>query len=179
MYTTGDFMRSNTFTVNDIDALVAEFKRHHISLSVDANTPDDWHDVAGHTAAANTLTLRGYAGMPSIDPYLWGTNADGACWEPRAHPERDPAACVNCPIPMNSHPDTSWIAQDVPQVVSRHLAPGQVAVFHALSIQSRMEWLSGYALAINSAGERREVSLYDINDLAAELTDQPVTEAAN
>ena len=69
--------------------------------------------------------------------------------------------------------DTDDIIEiDVPTIVSEHLADDEVAIFMEAGAE-KLRYIVGYAVAINSKGEREEVSLYDIYELAAGLTDKP------
>jgi hypothetical protein len=52
--------------------------------------------------------------------------------------------------------------------VATHLQEGQVAVFLEIG-QEKMRYFVGHAIAINSKGERQEVSINDIYQLAEEL----------
>jgi len=64
---------------------------------------------------------------------------------------------------------------DVIEEVIPHLAEGSVAVFIEAG-HEKARYISGYAYAVNSKGERRAVNLNDIYKLAAELGSD-VTEA--
>lgn len=57
---------------------------------------------------------------------------------------------------------------DVPELVAEHLDEGEVAVFMEAGAE-KLRYVCGYATAINSAGERRDVSLDSIYELAKEL----------
>jgi hypothetical protein len=61
-----------------------------------------------------------------------------------------------------------YVEADVPAIVAEHLAADEVAVFMEAGAE-KLRYVSGSAIAINGAGERREVALRDIYDLAAEL----------
>ncbi len=61
---------------------------------------------------------------------------------------------------------------DVPLLVSEHLIDGAVAIFMESGAE-KLRYVTGYAEAINSKGERTSISLTDIYEAAAELTDTP------
>lgn len=61
---------------------------------------------------------------------------------------------------------------DVVGLVSEHLDPGYVAVFMECGAE-KLRYLTGFAVAVNSKGERREVSIHDIYAKAAELAVEP------
>ena len=61
---------------------------------------------------------------------------------------------------------------DVADEISQHLADGEVAIFME-SGHEKLRYVSGIALAINSAGETKKVDMDDIHGLAKELTDRP------
>lgn len=54
---------------------------------------------------------------------------------------------------------------DVAELVAPHLVDGEVAVFMESGAE-KLRYVSGHAIAINSQGERREIDLNDIYDLA-------------
>lgn len=68
------------------------------------------------------------------------------------------------------------VEADVPEVVARHLADEEVAVFVEAGAE-KLAYVRGEAIAINAAGERRTVSLLMIYKLARELGAN-VTDAA-
>lgn len=57
---------------------------------------------------------------------------------------------------------------DLLSIIGEHLKEGSVAILVEL-VADKMRVLFGAARAINSAGERRSVSLFDIDKLAEEL----------
>jgi len=61
---------------------------------------------------------------------------------------------------------------DVPVLVSKHLMDDEVAIFMEAGAE-KLRYVTGYAEAINSKGERTGINLFDIYELAAELTDKP------
>lgn len=61
---------------------------------------------------------------------------------------------------------------DLAGLVSEHLVEGEVAIFMEVGAE-KLRYVSGYAEAINSKGERKSISLNNIYDLAAGLTDSP------
>lgn len=61
-----------------------------------------------------------------------------------------------------------YVEADLFGVVAQHLAEGEVAVFLEAGAE-KLRYICGFAVAINARGERREVGLNDIYDLAAEL----------
>jgi hypothetical protein len=87
---------------------------------------------------------------------ILGDDPDGAGWPSWAYDEEN---------------DTD-IEIDLPAVVSEHLADGEVAIFMESGAE-KLRYIVGYAEAINNKGERREVSLNSIYELAGELTDRP------
>lgn len=60
--------------------------------------------------------------------------------------------------------------------VATHLVEGSVAVLQEVGFE-KLRYLVGYAVAVNSAGETRSVSLEDLDEQAAALGEH-VTEAA-
>lgn len=61
---------------------------------------------------------------------------------------------------------------DLVVAVSEHLQDGEVAIFMESGAE-KLRYIVGYAEAINSDGERADVSLNNIYALAADLTDRP------
>lgn len=57
---------------------------------------------------------------------------------------------------------------EMTKVVAGHLVEGEVAILEEIGAE-KLRYLCGYALAVNSKGETREVSLSNIVDLAREL----------
>lgn len=57
---------------------------------------------------------------------------------------------------------------NIADVVSGHLAPGEVAIFMEAGAEKH-RYVSGHAIAINAAGDICQVGLSDIYDLAAQL----------
>jgi hypothetical protein len=61
---------------------------------------------------------------------------------------------------------------DLPAIVSEHLEDDEVAIFMESGAE-KLRYVVGYAVAVNNKGEREEVSLYDIYELAAGMTSKP------
>lgn len=61
---------------------------------------------------------------------------------------------------------------DLAEFLVPHLAPKEVAVVMKIG-NEKMRYLNGYAMAVNSRGETRQIALYSIYNLAEELTDEP------
>lgn len=61
---------------------------------------------------------------------------------------------------------------DIAELVSEHLKDDSVAIFMEVGAE-KLRYVVGYAVAINSKGEREQVSLMDIYELAAGLTNKP------
>lgn len=57
---------------------------------------------------------------------------------------------------------------DFCEIVSKHLADDEVAIFQEIGFE-KMRYLTGYALAVNSKNESRQIGICDIYDLAKEL----------
>lgn len=66
---------------------------------------------------------------------------------------------------------------DLPKLIAGFLAPGSVAIFMEVGAEG-LNYLVGFAEAINSQGQRRKVDLSQIYALAKELTDKDVSEVA-
>lgn len=174
------YLTTDPFRVTSISALVMELQQHDLSTDdnldhngaydpeVDLRVSDEFHLIV-RAHPDGTVTLDSADGLPEIDPSLWHDGSDSdACYAPFTGDNTPEGQCTRCGKTLDAHPNTEWIAQDVPQIVSRHLIPGEVAVFTTVTIGSRGS-LSGEAHAINSAGERKSVALADIDDLAAAL----------
>jgi len=52
--------------------------------------------------------------------------------------------------------------------IAELLVDGEVAIFYEIG-NEKLRYLTGYAVAVNNKGERREVSLYSIEEIAKEL----------
>jgi hypothetical protein len=61
-----------------------------------------------------------------------------------------------------------WYDFDVADFVAPHLADGWVAIFEEIGHETS-RYVNGYAVAVNNLGQKREVGLYEINDLAKQL----------
>jgi len=61
---------------------------------------------------------------------------------------------------------------DITEIVSRHLANGEVAIFMESGAE-KLRYITGCAIAVNNKGEYRIVELGDIYTLAQDLTDRP------
>ncbi len=59
---------------------------------------------------------------------------------------------------------------DIADLVSGHLAAGEVAIFMEAGAE-KYRYVSGHAIAINAAGDTCQVGLSDIYELAAQLGD--------
>lgn len=59
--------------------------------------------------------------------------------------------------------------------LSKHLADDEVAIVMEVGYE-KMRYLNGYAVAVNSKGEKFEISLGHINNLAAKLTTKPAAD---
>ena len=55
---------------------------------------------------------------------------------------------------------------DITEIVARHLAPGEVAVFQHIG-NEKLRYLNGYSVAVDSTGKSVRVDLDDIYVLAA------------
>jgi len=60
---------------------------------------------------------------------------------------------------------------DIPEMVSKHLADGEVAVFMESGAE-KLRYIIGFAEAINSDGERVSLDLNNIYELAKTLTNR-------
>lgn len=65
---------------------------------------------------------------------------------------------------------------DLPEIVSKHLVDGDVAIFMESGAE-KLRYIVGYAEAINNKGERKSINLEQIFELAQELGTN-VTDAA-
>lgn len=65
----------------------------------------------------------------------------------------------------------------VQEVADSHLADGHVAVFLEVGAE-KLRYVTGFAVAINNKGERKELTLGSIYDLATPLGDK-ITEATH
>lgn len=61
---------------------------------------------------------------------------------------------------------------DLPDYVSQYLADDSVAIFMETGAE-KLRYVVGYAVAVNNKGEQVTVSLNDIYEMAAELTNKP------
>ena len=61
---------------------------------------------------------------------------------------------------------------DIAELVSEHLEEDSVAILMEVGAE-KLRYVVGYAVAINSKGEREDISLMDIYELAAGLTNKP------
>jgi len=80
-------------------------------------------------------------------------------------------------IPTKLEPSDGSDPDDAPDVdfmaeLAKHLKDGEVAIVVTTG-HMKLQYLTGTAVAVNSRGERRVVSLDDIYVQAAELTDRP------
>lgn len=134
--------RTNYFRVRDVDAFKATLALVHPDIKVvDGDPPSN---PAGSVALIETLG----EGWPSpCDSYV--DDGDGAC--------------DDCGTP-GEHPDE----YDILDLIAEHLVEGDVAVTIVAGAE-RTRYVTGRAVAINSAGDRRVVSLDDIYPLAAQL----------
>ncbi len=67
-----------------------------------------------------------------------------------------------------SYDPTTQSDIDFPEELAKHLVDGHVAVVEEIGWE-KMRYLVGYAIAVNSKAETREVSLNDIYDAAKDL----------
>jgi hypothetical protein len=70
-----------------------------------------------------------------------------------------------------------YIDVDIADLVASHLVDGEVAIFMECGAE-KLRYITGNATAINSKGERRDIALSNIYDLAKELSDGDITEAS-
>lgn len=87
---------------------------------------------------------------------LLGNNADGAGWPTYKYDEA-----------RDDHEDLDLVDEVFP-----YLADGEVAIFMEVGAE-KLRFLIGYAEAVNNKGERDIISLTDIYERAAKLTDRP------
>jgi hypothetical protein len=69
-----------------------------------------------------------------------------------------------------------YVEVDVADVIAGHLADDEVAVLVEAGAE-KLRYVAGFAVAINGVGERREIALHHIYELASELGPN-VSEAA-
>jgi len=87
---------------------------------------------------------------------IWGNNPDGAGW----------------PTMIFNDETNDWDDFDLPLFVADYLADDSVAIFMEVGYE-KIRYLVGYAIAVNSKGETRDVSIHDIYEKAVELTNNP------
>ena len=87
---------------------------------------------------------------------ILGNNEDGRGW----------------PVWIQGVESDTEIEIDLPNMVAEHLQDGEVAIFMEVG-NEKLRYLNGYATAINNKGERRDIGLNDIYDIAKELTNKP------
>ena len=61
---------------------------------------------------------------------------------------------------------------DITKIISEHLIDGEVAIFMDAGAE-KLRYVAGSAFAINNKGESKSLRLWDIYDMARELTDRP------
>ena len=97
---------------------------------------------------------------------VWDDRKDGRVG---IHPEDDSGGWPNESWPEG---DDDPYEFDVVDVVSAHLADGEVAILFEVGSE-KLRYIEGYAVAVNSKGQRRRVNLKNIYKLAEKLTDRP------
>ena len=73
------------------------------------------------------------------------------------------------PSEVYNHEDGEGVELDIMQEISKHLVKGEVAILME-SGHEKKRYCSGYAMAVNSAGEYRDIGIDAIYDMAKELT---------
>lgn len=76
--------------------------------------------------------------------------------------------CGCFPFSRYDEDEQGWVGVNIPAAIAPHLMDGDVCVLKEVS-HMKLASLSGWALAINSEGETRSVSLDAIYDLAKEI----------
>jgi hypothetical protein len=61
---------------------------------------------------------------------------------------------------------------NLPQLIAAHLAEGEIAILMEAGAE-KLRYVMGEAVAVNSHGETRSLTLHSIYELAQELTDAP------
>jgi hypothetical protein len=89
---------------------------------------------------------------------LMDDNPDGGGW---------------CVLPKGADGEADWDAEyvDIADFLAAHLADGEVAIVME-SGHEKYRYVTGWAIAVNSRGERKCVSIDDIYILARDLTDR-------
>lgn len=64
--------------------------------------------------------------------------------------------------------ENDWDEVDVSDIIAAHLPPGEVCIITEVGNEA-MRYLSGWAVAVNAAGDKVEVDLASITDLARSL----------
>jgi hypothetical protein len=77
-------------------------------------------------------------------------------------------------LPKGADGEADWDAEyvDIADFLAAHLADGEVAIVME-SGHEKYRYVTGWAIAVNSRGERKCVSIDDIYILARDLTDRP------
>jgi hypothetical protein len=123
-------------------------------------------DPESFRAAIATLSGVSLETEPEGRFCLLSDNPDGGGWSVTAAPADDTDADLDSLDPSEEEP------LDLAEFLAGHLAEGEVAIIIE-SGHEQHSYCSGWALAVNAAGETRRVSLNDIYGLARELTDRP------
>lgn len=180
--------RSNYFRVRDLAAFREDFDRHGLALADwdspmtgdlildtdETNQPEG--SVALFAAGSDHGTWPFVGEKDQIIEKL--EDLDLACnsYEPLTQEGRHPLEtydesdlpCDACGKYREEHTDTRPYAENIEELVSRHLIAGDVAVFMEAGAE-KFRYVGGAAVAVNSHGETVSVNLDDIYDKAADL----------
>lgn len=185
--------RSNYFRVKDLTAFKNDLTRHGL-------TATGWYDQhCGHLVldTDETNEPKGSIALFATDdhgtwPFLGDRDEivyrleEVACnaYEPLSAGGRRAGwvyneanlPCDSCAQPQKAHTDTTAYADDISQLVSRHLVDGDVAVFMEAGAE-KQRYVGGSAVAVNNRGDVVSLCLDDIYDKAADMG-QTLTQAS-
>lgn len=143
--------RSEDFRVRDPQALRADLAAWGVVEDVEV------HETSGAPDGTVYLIARTDKGdWPSFEPD-WV--ADRLGWYDLDEDELDAR--------VKALPHAERVAR-IEDLVAAHLVDGEVAVLMSVG-HEKMRYVDGWAVAINAAGESRQVALSDIHELAKEL----------
>ncbi|HEU5223139.1 MAG TPA: hypothetical protein VFU07_05585 [Candidatus Lumbricidophila sp.] len=145
--------RTNYFQIKDLDAFKNDLELLGIKLDTWQSRYPEFILDEPENKPAGTIALFSYEGWPSLDE-------DSICFS----------------LGIDDNEDISLLplgqllakVETIFDLVALHLADESIAVFEEVGFE-KMRYLYGAAIAVNSKGERREVLLGNIYDLAKEL----------
>lgn len=134
--------RTNRVVVPDLDSLLADLKRYGLSAEkVGNNVEGDLLysiDEIDEQGAHVTFMVEGYVPGLDLESVAYRIDPDGDLSD-----DQIPQEYV-----------------DLPELIARHTADGQVLIMLGADI-NKLAYMNGYAVATDNAGRRRDINLLD------------------